>query len=135
MRFPAVPAMIVALLLVGQSTAAAQSGDTKDADKLPPKQHFHLYLLMGQSNMAGRGTVRDEDRSTDRRILVLNKDHTWMPAAEPLHFDKPNIVGVGPGLAFARDMKASAAEEVVIGLVPCAVGGSLLKRWQKGGDL
>ena len=44
------------------------------------------------------------------------------PAVEPLHFDKPKIVGVGLGLAFGKAM-AEAEPDVTIGLIPCAVGG------------
>ena len=28
---------------------------------IPEKANFHLYLLVGQSNMAGRGKVEDQD--------------------------------------------------------------------------
>ena len=30
-------------------------------DELPPKDNFHLFLLVGQSNMAGRGEVAAQD--------------------------------------------------------------------------
>jgi hypothetical protein len=29
--------------------------------ELPGKENFHVFLLAGQSNMAGRGEVTDED--------------------------------------------------------------------------
>ena len=122
------------VLLCAAGPAFAQGGKQKD-DKLPPKEQFHIYLLMGQSNMAGRGEVRLVDRSSSREILMLDRDNAWVPATEPVHFDKPGIVGVGPGLAFARRMKEAGGAEITIGLVPCAVGGTPLKRWEKGGDL
>ena len=43
------------LVLVSSSTAAAET-------KLPAKKDFHLYLLVGQSNMAGRGKVAEADK-------------------------------------------------------------------------
>jgi len=91
---------------------------------------MHLYLLIGQSNMAGRGTVEDVDRTPDPRILVLTQALAWQPASEPLHFDKPGITGVGPGLAFARAMAQQT--EVRIGLIPCAVGGTSIRAWEPG---
>lgn len=103
------------------------------AGDLPAKQGFHLYLLIGQSNMAGRGKVDAESQPNDPRLLVFNRDGKWAVAADPLHWDKP-VAGVGLGLAFARAM-AAAQPGVTIGLIPCAVGGTPLKRWQKGGDL
>ncbi|MEQ9410177.1 MAG: sialate O-acetylesterase [Fuerstiella sp.] len=93
---------------------------------------FHLFLLAGQSNMAGRGRVEDVDREIHPRVLMLNKQLQWVPAQDPLHFDKPSIVGVGPGRTFAADY-ARQHPDVVIGLIPCAVGGSPITAWQPGG--
>jgi len=88
---------------------------------------------MGQSNMAGRGEVTDENRSDGHpRLLMLNKDDQWVQARHPLHFDKPAIAGVGPGMAFGIRM-AEENEGVRIGLVPCAVGGSSVAVWVPGG--
>ena len=56
---------------------------------------------------------------------------TWAPASEPLHFDKPKIIGVGPGYAFARAM-ADSDTTVLIGVIPTAVGGSSIKAWRPG---
>jgi hypothetical protein len=99
----------------------------------PPvsKKQFHLYLLAGQSNMAGRGDVEKGDTTPNTRVWVLNQKNQWQVAIEPLHFDKPGITGVGPGLAFARRM-AEQDTNIVIGLIPCAVGGSPIDAWQPG---
>lgn len=102
--------------------------------KLPAKEKLHLYLLIGQSNMAGRGVIEEVDKQVHPRVIKFTKEETWAPGLDPLHFDKPMIAGVGLGSAFARAM-ADADETVVIGVVPCAVGGTPLSRWQKGGDL
>jgi acetyl esterase/lipase len=93
-----------------------------------PREKFHLYLLAGQSNMSGRGVVEEQDRTPHPRVFSLNAKNEWVPATEPLHFDK-KIAGVGPGLAFGKAM-AEAEPDVVIGLIPCAVGGSPLSSWQ-----
>lgn len=91
---------------------------------------FHLYLLIGQSNMAGRGKVDEESKKVHPRVVMLSKDLKWEPAADPLHFDKPGA-GVGPGLAFGK-MMADANPKVKVGLVPCAVGGTSIKAWVPG---
>lgn len=96
-----------------------------------PRQKFHLYLLAGQSNMAGRGKAEKEDRTPHPRVMALSQKDEWVPAVEPLHFDKPSRVGVGPGLAFGKEM-AEADPSVVIGLVPCAVGGTSIAKWEAG---
>ncbi len=97
----------------------------------PPEQDFHLYILAGQSNMAGRGTVEAEDREIHPRVFVLNKDDEWAPAADPLHFDKP-VAGVGPGFSFGKTL-ARMNPDVRIGLIPCAAGGSPIDSWKPGG--
>jgi hypothetical protein len=94
------------------------------------KEHFHLYLLIGQSNMAGRGIVEPQDTVGNPRILRLNREGDWEIAKEPLHFDKP-VAGVGPGLAFAREMLPDD-DSIVIGLIPCAAGGSGIDMWKPG---
>lgn len=94
--------------------------------------HFHLFLLIGQSNMAGRGVVEDADKVVNPRVLMLNKQGQWVPAIDPLHFDKPAIVGVGLGRTFGLDY-AAAHPDVTVGLIPCAVGGSAIASWEPGG--
>jgi hypothetical protein len=70
-----------------------------------PDSSFHLYLLVGQSNMAGRGEITASYRDLQyNNIFMLDKSGKWVPARHPLHFDKPAMVGVGPGLAFAKTM-------------------------------
>ena len=92
-----------------------------------------IYLLIGQSNMAGRGATNAANRISPERVFKFTRDGKWTEGVEPIHFDRPNV-GAGPGLAFGRAM-ADAKPTVEIGLVPCAVGGSPLSRWEPGGDL
>lgn len=110
------------LLCLGSSAYAQQVPDGK----------FELYLLIGQSNMAGRGPVTaDFQDEGDSRVLMFNKNREWERAKHPLHFDKPGISGVGPGLAFGLAM-AKARKAVKIGLIPCAVGGTAIEKWAPG---
>ncbi|RAK68258.1 sialate O-acetylesterase [Hymenobacter edaphi] len=98
----------------------------------PParREQLRVYLLLGQSNMAGRGVVEAQDTTATARVLRLNAAGQWEEAKDPLHFDKP-VAGVGPGLSFGRAL-AAAEPAAVIGLVPCAVGGSAISYWQPG---
>ena len=98
----------------------------------PPDPNFHLYLLIGQSNMAGRGVIDAESQNADPRIQMFTKNLIWKTATDPLHFDKP-AAGVGPGLAFGKRM-AEANPQVRIGLIPCAVGGTSIKVWVPGAE-
>ena len=96
---------------------------------VPPR--LQLFLLIGQSNMAGRGVPESEDQQLDPHIWMLDKALNWVPARDPMHFDKPTIVGVGPGLSFAKRL-AAAYPTLNIGLIPGAVGGSGIDVWKPG---
>ena len=96
------------------------------------KRNFHLYLFAGQSNMAGRGKITKIDTTAHPNVYVLTKDNKWELAVDPLHFDKPKIVGVGPGLTFGKTM-AEYKKGIKIGLIPCAAGGSPIDSWSEGG--
>lgn len=90
-----------------------------------------VFLLTGQSNMAGRGVIEEQDKVPLPGISVLTKERIWAPAIDPLHFDKPTIVGVGLGRSFAATVqKQDGLKE--IGLVPAAFGGSSLQEWSPG---
>ena len=129
----------VALLMIGFALAApaaaiAGEADTANAeavDEGADVEQLDLFLLVGQSNMAGRGKVTAEDRVIHDRVLMLDADDRWVPAVDPLHFDKPSVVGVGLGRTFGIEI-AAAAPEATVGLIPCAVGGSPIDAWTPG---
>ncbi|MBD1422808.1 sialate O-acetylesterase [Sphingobacterium chuzhouense] len=104
------------------------SGVTKSTIKNP----MELYLLAGQSNMAGRGKVGAIDTVGHPRVYVLNARDEWSTAKEPLHYDKANS-GVGPGFVFGKIM-AENKNNVNIGLIPAAVGGTKISYWVPGGQ-
>ncbi len=95
---------------------------------------LQIFLLIGQSNMAGRGGVEAQDKVPHPRVFMLTKDLAWVPAVDPMHFDKPAIVGVGLGKTFGAVL-ADADPAAVIGLVPAAFGGTSLGEWSPGGKL
>lgn len=112
-----------------QSVKAQVKPQTREIKKIViSKEKFHIYLLIGQSNMAGRGIIEAQDTLGNERILRLNRNGDWDVAKEPLHFDKPEA-GVGPGLSFAKELLKTKDEDVVIGLIPCAAGGSGISIW------
>jgi hypothetical protein len=92
-----------------------------------------LFLLIGQSNMAGRGKVEAQDQVENPNIFMLTKDLKWVIAKDPVHFDK-GAAGVGLCSEFARDV-LKADPKSNIGLIPCAVGGTSLDQWQPGKPL
>ena len=108
---------LLLLTFIAALTASAQPTD--------------LFLLIGQSNMAGRGVVEPRDQVSIPNVYTFNKDKAWAPAIDPLHFDKPNLPGVGIGRSFASFLIAQKAA-TSIGLIPAAFGGSALEEWTPG---
>jgi len=117
------PFLVVSWCLGGEPQA--------DAADLPTKDKFHLFLLAGQSNMAGRGKVAEEDTIPHPRVLALNKEDDWVPAKDPIHFDK-RVAGVGLGRTFGMIL-GDRDPGITIGLIPCAAGGSPISSWEPGG--
>ena len=62
----------IVLLLVGLGGVGGGLR-AEEAPALPDREHFHLFLLAGQSNMAGRGIVEEQDRVVHPRVLTLSK--------------------------------------------------------------
>jgi hypothetical protein len=100
----------------------------------PVPENLQLFLLAGQSNMAGRGAVEETDRVPIPGVYTLNKELAWVPAVDPLHFDRPERIGVGIGRSFARTL-LDAYPNTTIGLIPAAMGGSSLAQWSPDGEL
>jgi hypothetical protein len=123
------PRFVISLCLL-LSLAWMMVGSAAEPEIPAEKTAYDLYLLIGQSNMAGRGKVDAASTQTHPRVVTLAKDGQWVPAVDPLHFDKPGA-GVGPGLAFGKAM-AEASPQATIGLIPCAVGGTSITRWVPG---
>ncbi len=119
--------LLLTLAVVTPVTPALGAGA---AVQLPAKNDFQLFILAGQSNMAGRGKLDDEARQPKPRILSLNKDGQWQPAVDPLHWDKPGA-GTGVGKPFA-EVIAARYPSTTIGLIPTACGGSPISTWMPG---
>ncbi len=114
--------------------AGAQTNPPAQPVQLPVKEKLHIYLLIGQSNMAGRGKIGPEDKTTHPRVLMFTLANQWEPAVEPVTHDRPGMLGVGPALSFGKTM-ADKEPGATIGLVSCALGATPLRRWEHGGDL
>ncbi|CAI9095804.1 OLC1v1031825C1 [Oldenlandia corymbosa var. corymbosa] len=105
----------------------------------------HIFLLAGQSNMAGLGgvakrrwdhVVPEPECIRNPNIFKLNAALNWEPAEEPLHAGIDiRTNGIGPGMPFANSLLRKLPDYGVIGLVPCAISGTRIVQWQKGTDL
>jgi hypothetical protein len=97
--------------------------------RLPKKRNVWIFIMAGQSNMAGRGFVEPQDTLSNPRILSINKNNEIILAKEPLHFYEPNLTGLDCGLSFGRQLIQDIDKSVTILLIPTAVGGSSTHQW------
>ncbi len=96
---------------------------------IPDKSHVWVFIMAGQSNMAGRGLVEPQDTVPNPRILSLNVAGELLVAKEPLHVYTPDWAGLDCGMAFANELLKSLPDTVSLLLVPTAVGGSPIGKW------
>ncbi|BDU25773.1 acetylxylan esterase [Flavobacterium sp. GSB-24] len=93
------------------------------------KSNTWVFVLAGQSNMAGRAKVSPLDTISSPRILTINKDGNLIKAREPLHDFEESMKGLDCGVSFANEILAHANDSVNIILIPVAVGGSSINKW------
>jgi len=93
------------------------------------KENVWVFIMAGQSNMAGRGIVEPEDTIADKRILSINKDGQIIIAKEPLHFYEPERTGLDCGLSFAKTLIKKIPDSISLLIIPTAVGGSSIIQW------
>ena len=92
------------------------------------------YLLIGQSNMAGRGTIGDVPPIDNKNCLMLRMGR-WQKMSEPINPDRAIFAGSPRS---GTCLAASFADEVAkttggrVGLIPCADGGTKLASWMPG---
>lgn len=113
-----------------------------------------LVLLVGQSNMSGRGYLTDDDIYEIPGLTAIRRDFEWIPAIDPFNFDRLNLLGlsnsdepfevrgltlggkqrcgVGPGRTFGRLLLEKFPDKEV-GLIPASIGGTAVAAWMPGG--
>ena len=96
---------------------------------MPARNKVWIFILAGQSNMAGRGVVEPQDTIPNDRILAINSRNEIVVAKEPLHFYEPDLTGLDCGMAFARRLLEDVDQDIFVLLVPVAVGGSSSHQW------
>ena len=133
----------------------------ESSENIPPAEAPDklLVLLVGQSNMAGRGYAGPDDLTVIPRLMMIRPDFKWQPAVEPITKDRKfigtfqasgekivgsdpfetvlpqgdqKVCGVGLGRTFGR-LLAEANPDKIVGLIPAAVGGTSIAAWMPGG--
>ena len=92
---------------------------------------IHSFLLIGQSNAAGRGSLADAAPldTCDGRLLVA-RNGLWLKMFRPVNPDR-KFSGTCLAETFAKAY-AESNPDIQVGIVPCADGGTFLDEWQPG---
>lgn len=98
-------------------------------EKIPSKENVWVFILAGQSNMAGRGFVEPQDTLPGERVLTIKANGQLVFAKEPLHFYEPTLTGLDCGLSFGKNLIKYIPDSISILLLPTAVGGSSVGQW------
>lgn len=93
-----------------------------------------LYLLIGQSNMAGRSAIGPAQEDTLNHVYLFT-GNGWERAANPLNKYSTvryslSMQKLGPGYSFAKKLAECTGKK--IGLIVNARGGTNIASWQKG---
>ena len=89
---------------------------------------MHSFLLIGQSNMAGRGFLNEAHEIDTSRIYTL-RNGRWQNMFRPINPDR-SFSGVSLAESFAEGY--AKKHNVDVGLICCADGGTTLDQWKPG---
>jgi len=109
------------------------------AVSLPPDpSNFHIFIMMGQSNMAGMGVVEAQDRVVHPRIHKWVNTTGWVEGQESFsqpYWGECGLGGqcLGPGRAFAQTL-VDDDPSITVGVANIAFSGSAIESWVKGGE-
>jgi hypothetical protein len=127
---------ILLLLYVLSATVQAQEvsvlnfpKNTEKPKNVPAKKNVWVFIMAGQSNMAGRGQVEPNDTIPNQRILSINAKGELILAKEPLSLYEPSMKGLDCGLSFGRELLQHIPDSISVLIIPTAVGGSVIDQW------
>jgi hypothetical protein len=127
----------------GVATGGTTAGNGGTGGSAASGPVFHIFMLMGQSNMAGVAKSEPSDKNTDERLKVLGGCNQpagqWNTANPPLS-DCPGEKGwnlsdsVDPGIWFGKTILAKLPAGDSIGLVGTAESGESINTFITGGS-
>ncbi len=120
-------------LAMGFIACSTDDNPVNNDDPKKDDPQFYVYLCFGQSNMEGNATPEAQDKTVDPRFQMMacvdftspkRKMGQWYDATPPLVRQ-----GTGLGMAdyFGRTMVANLPENVKVGVIDVALGGTKIE--------
>ncbi|MCM4167132.1 Carbohydrate acetyl esterase/feruloyl esterase [Arenibacter antarcticus] len=131
------------LLLLQINQFVTAQIDVYERDSIPAQtpKNLDIYLVIGQSNMAGRATIRKKDKVIIEHSYLFKGDDTipWSTTSNPLNRYSTvrkdiKMQGLSPAFSFVQSMAADYPKNE-IGLVMNARGGTKIVQWLPGTKL
>ncbi len=88
----------------------------------------YSFLMIGQSNMAGRGDISQVEPIHNPSCQVM-RNGLWQTMYAPVNPDRA-FSGISLAESFADEFQKSTGR--LTGLIPCADGGTMLSQWMPG---
>lgn len=127
---------ICTFLIIVFSVCFATATSWAQSD-VPQPQNLDLYLVIGQSNMAGRAPIREVDRAPVKGAYLYTGDtlNPWVEATNPLNRFSTirkviDMQRLSIAYSFTQEMVAQNGKE--IGLIVNVKGGSRIVEWLPG---
>lgn len=121
---------ILSLMLTVILSISVTAQETSLLNKnIPVKDNVWVFLMAGQSNMAGRGKVEPMDTIANSRIISINENGELILAKEPLNRYEPNLKGLDCGMSFGNELLQRIPDSVSILLIQTAIGSSSIDQW------
>ena len=98
------------------------------------QQEYDIFLMIGQSNMAGRGKLTEEDFKVIEGVYLLNAENSPEPATNPLNKYSTirkdlSMQQMSPAYGFAVKLHRETGRKIL--LIVNARGGSTIEEWSK----
>ncbi len=98
------------------------------------QESYDVFLMIGQSNMAGRGALTEGDYNLIQGVYLLNQEDIPEPAANPLNKYSTirkdiSMQQMSPAYGFAVKLQKETGRKIL--LVVNARGGSVIEEWSK----
>ena len=95
---------------------------------------IHSFLMIGQSNMAGRGELSEAPARQSDKLYMLRMGR-WQQLEEPVNPDRRIFTGLyhsGVSMASTFSDTVALATGLSVGMIPCADGGTRIEQWMPG---
>ena len=94
--------------------------DAPQSPAAPEDDSYDIFLLIGQSNMAGRGPMIEGDQEVySDKVFLLDKSGKAVPATNPLNqystvSKSVSLQQIGPGFSFSKKLAQETGRKILL---------------------